>query len=55
MANRSSVHGFGRRESAGDRRGDAAELAVFGVAVLAVGATAAVALWRLVALLLGGG
>ena len=47
MAYQSGMHGD-------LRGGDAVELAVFGVGVLATGTAAAVALWRLVALLVGG-
>jgi hypothetical protein len=55
MAYQESMHGGGRRAAGGDlRSGDAAELAMFGVGVLATGAAAAVVLWRLVALLVGG-
>jgi hypothetical protein len=55
MAFQAGTSGDRRSEPAEDlSRGDAAELAAFGAGVLALGASAAVALWRVLALGLGG-
>jgi hypothetical protein len=55
MADRGGGGPFGGRGAAGDAAGDAVELMVFAVGVLAVGAAATVAGWRLLALVLGAG
>jgi hypothetical protein len=55
MAFQSGLGGDRRSEDAGGwSRGDAAELAAFGVGVLALGTTASIVPWRVLALGLGG-